>query len=396
MKYSISIIDSFGSQTFHEMFNSGLLAVCAHISDDIHYYAGKSAIHSIQNILYTDALQYVTFKYIPVLESWNKYLSPLKYAVSFLLNIVLLTIINKNNIIIFNYNNIFCTPFINTLNKILKKRLFIFCHGELELLSSKKLNTLGVFAKIIKQRLMKFILNKKTKISERLRFIVLGDHILENLHEILPENIRHKIYAMDHPYIFSDYKRTDSNHQTIHLGTIGGVVKGKDLADFISLVKNYSLKIKEDIVRFSVTGPISYNVEELKQADIDIPDNNFKNLSRENFNKRIAAIDYALFFYNTERYRFTASGAVFDAINFEKPIIAYKNNYFEYLFKKYGAFGILVDSLDEMSDVIENILSKKDQTRFSFNTIKQQLSVKMISCQLRMIFERLDFIGKFK
>jgi hypothetical protein len=92
-------------------------------------------------------------------------------------------------------------------------------------------------------------------------------------------------------------------------------------------------------------------------------------------------------------YKYLASGAVFDAINAEKPIIALRNDYFEYLFSKFGAFGYLADSIDDMADIIRGLLSGKKLETFAFGEIKERLSPPAISCQFRLVLKENEFLN---
>jgi hypothetical protein len=118
-----------------------------------------------------------------------------------------------------------------------------------------------------------------------------------------------------------------------------------------------------------------------------MPDNNLKELSRVDYDKRLEDIDYFLFFYDYRTYNYTASGAIFDVINFERPLIAMKNKYFESLFKKYGEFGILVSSINEMTDLIREIINKGVNHQYDFKKIKNRLSTDKIAKDLNLIIE---------
>ena len=72
-------------------------------------------------------------------------------------------------------------------------------------------------------------------------------------------------------------------------------------------------------------------------------------------NKLLVQIDYALFTYKLNSYKYTASGALIDAINFEKPIIALSNDYVKSYFDIYGNIGYLCNSYEELKNKIITI-----------------------------------------
>lgn len=98
------------------------------------------------------------------------------------------------------------------------------------------------------------------------------------------------------------------------------------------------------------------------------------------------------FFYNSDIYKFTASGPFIDVLIAGKPVLALKNNYFEYMFKKYGDFGVLLDSIDDMTILIRELIAGKKLPFFDFQDIQNQLKPEKIALQLKKVFEEADFI----
>jgi hypothetical protein len=326
----------------------------------------------------------VKFRNIPVLGEGCKYVVLFKYLLSMCINLFILLLLNKKSVIVFNYNNLFSLKIMNSLNNLLGKRIIIFCHGELELLSVYS-NKLGLQAKILKRLAINFFDNENIVVSEKLRFIVLGDCILENLKKRLGNNMSNKFFSIDLPYIFKENNNNELRNKTINFGTIGVVNKNKNMENIIDLTNIFSEDIDKGRILFSITGPILVNKRYIFNANIDVPDNNNKELKRDEYNKRLGDIDYFIFFYDHRSYNYTASGSVFDVINFEKPMIALKNKYFEYLFRKYGEFGVLVNSIDEMKDLIREIINNGFNLQYDFNTIKRKLSHDKIAKELNSI-----------
>jgi hypothetical protein len=87
-------------------------------------------------------------------------------------------------------------------------------------------------------------------------------------------------------------------------------------------------------------------------------------------------------------YKYLASGAVLDAINAEIPVIALKNDYFKYLFSRFGPFGYLVDSIDDIANVIREIIANnKAKELFNFKEIKEGLSPLAVSRQFSAVLK---------
>ncbi len=107
-------------------------------------------------------------------------------------------------------------------------------------------------------------------------------------------------------------------------------------------------------------------------------------MPRTDYENAISSLHYILFFYPNSMYRYIASGAFFDAISFEKPIIAIRNSFFEYYFNRYGEIGYLCDNLEEMSYYLSNINHERYKLQLqNIKQAKKDLSLENISKRLR-------------
>jgi hypothetical protein len=293
----------------------------------------------------------------------------------------------KSDILIYNNNNIFSSRMVNILNKYFKKKVLIFCHGEMEVLNQEL--CLGRLSEIIKKNVLKLFLDKRQKIAENLFFIVLGEHIQTNLRKIIPKHIFDHILSMEHPYIFSHKNGAKPRGKTISFGTVGTVIKNKNIEQFLILVNSFQNEVEKGDISFTIVGPVHYKKEEILSAKINILTES--GLSRERFNKELDKLDYVLYFYNSNMYRFTASGVIFDSINMEKPILALKTRYFEYLFSVYGSFGLLLDSTKDMIDSIYRLINGSLLNDIFFDDIKQKLSIENIAGQFKETLKKIEY-----
>jgi glycosyltransferase involved in cell wall biosynthesis len=393
---NICIIDSFSRKNFHEICNASMLVECLSIADKILYFLGLSAYKSLKSIVGDKDLSNVIFKIIPVVEKDSKIHKALRFFLSAIINCCLLLTSKKDAVILYNYNNIFSLPLVNFSNKILKRKIAIICHGEFEVFNQKKIQSHSVFWKLYNNTVKYFFKNKNVKIAEGIIFLVLGDNIKANIKIHIPNNIYEKIYSIDHSYMNKSFCTLNSmpkrnNESMIKIGMIGRIRKEKNIKDVILLARNLSPEISGGKVNFSIIGTAArLNTNELKSVGITIPEGN-KILSREEYDNKITELDYVLFFYTKDMYQFTASGPLMDALFLEKPIIALRNNYFEYMFNKYGNFGILLDSIDEMADLIKELSKGKKLPVFDFKSIKDKLQPEKIALQLKVAFEEAGF-----
>ena len=96
-----------------------------------------------------------------------------------------------------------------------------------------------------------------------------------------------------------------------------------------------------------------------------------KSIATEIRDEAIKNSDYALLTYKLDSYKLIANGAFMDAINYEKPVLAIRNNYIENYFNKYGNIGY-------MFETIEDLLKKINDIRNNFPIDEYNLQVQNI------------------
>jgi glycosyltransferase involved in cell wall biosynthesis len=188
--------------------------------------------------------------------------------------------------------------------------------------------------------------------------IVLGENIRDNLKSLIPSV---QFDWIDHPCEYFDNNDLSMVASTmpIKIGCIGFGTKNKGSHLIFELEEKLHAR--------------SYNIEMhyigRLNSNIIIPNNtNVKIYAREKavqiapkeYHCLVEGMTYCIFFYPSDSYRLYASGAIFDALAHSKPIIAFKNNYFEYVFKKMGNIGYLCNSIDDMNEIIICIINSND------------------------------------
>ena len=105
-----------------------------------------------------------------------------------------------------------------------------------------------------------------------------------------------------------------------------------------------------------IIGRILCDFKIFQEEGIGLPDDLGQSfLNRDEFNEKISSLDYVLYLYPVNTYKYTASGSLMDSINIERPIISFKNDYFKYIFDKFGQLGFLVNDTHEMILLIEEL-----------------------------------------
>lgn len=393
----VKCIDSISYKTVHLQFNASLLVMLSSIYEEVIYYVGESSMNEVDALLKKNdiSLSNVKRKRIFVYGGEGRMDLLLRYLISALLNIIILIKSQKDDVLIYNFNNLFSLRLINALNRLYKRKILICCHGELELITEQSKEG-GWLFKCLRFLAKDFYLKRK-HINGCVSFMVLGDVVLKNLRYYLNEIQLSHFFSIDHPYIFTKDSKcknaNDNRSMYISIGTVGLFNKAKGADTLLELIK----KVKNIRIKFSVTGRIFYDVDCLKKNGVDIVEGaDCKSIPQSEYMARILNLDYILFLYKRESYRITASGAVMDAINLQKPIIAIKNDYFSYLFEKYGSFGVLFKDVEDMSHYLSGntIDFLKDRSlSYDFLTIQESLSPQYQAVILKSKLKQFNLIN---
>lgn len=360
------MVDSTCFDNWHLHFNSQLIEILSNIASIVEY-RGVQNIGNHQNIRH---------KKLYVVKGTKKSVIIWRFFFTLLNDLWQLIVTPYDEIIVYSFDATVSVRLLNMFNKILRKRVIMFRHGSMEMLQTNPSGK-GFFYRFENNLTKQFFFNKNIKISESLYFFVLGDVILKNLSDLLPKDKIKHFYSIDHPYDFNRnvlIKEIEKKSK-LYIGTVGVFNEYKGGKSFLQLAKILNEKGLNN-VNLSVSGKIEFDVKILQSAGIDLPSNQGETmLSVEELKKRIDQLDFILYFYPSDTYRLTASGAIFDAINRKRPIIAMRNDYFEYIFNKFGPIGYLVDSVSEMADIIYRISTNTEKhVDYDFEQIQKLLS----------------------
>lgn len=351
----------------------------------------RSVLQAFENLISDPIPTNFAFRSLYVVKGRSRFSLMLRYLFSAFQNILFLLLSSKEAVLIYPFNNLFSLKAINFINKFLKRRILIFCHGEMEVLV-EDFGKNGILHRTLSRLCWNFFLNQNFKISEGIHFCVIGDVVKENLSKVLSSNVIERFICIDHPYIFdSKLNCKTSTDGTFHIGTVGTLSKIKGLDTFVSFVSKIDSSIK-DKIKISITGHVTCGISALKELDVDVSSQN-ESLTRRDFKERIDKLDLILFFYSGDSYKITASGAILDALFYEKPILALRNDYFEYIFRKIGDFGFLANSLEEMIDELSARIKDNENKRIDFKTLKNKLTPELISLQLLSELSRIGYLN---
>lgn len=369
----IKIVDYFSINTFHEVFNTSLILMCAKIFPEVKYLSGKTASRNNRKLsaLYAPNTANVTFKTKHVCEKDSKAGAFIRTIVGFFITIYEYIFSKPRQVIIYNYTNPLSMPVILLLNFVLRKKIIFTMHGELELQYQHiPLTRPAGWYKQCHTLSLKYLLRHNTA-----SVLVLGDSIKDNLIKLFPQ-ISQQIISINHPYFI------EKQEYTVHpisvplkIGTVGVMKKEKGSDYLIALSKRLEKEIKENKV-------ILYSIGRTEGVDITQQLNiqwigHKKGLSRDDFETHIKNLDFILYLYPTDSYKLTASGAIMDAIKLQKPIISLNNDYFNGLFKE-NPIGYTFDTLEDIVTCIHQLLLKENFTlnfQSGYNETVKKISI---------------------
>jgi len=151
--------------------------------------------------------------------------------------------------------------------------------------------------------------------------------------------------------------------ELIRFAALGVQCNEKNSYKIEEIAESNSDLIENSQLEISTIGRVEYkyNPESLvnhiglKYDDYLIPSAEFERLILEQH--------YLLFFIGKE-YDLKTSGVLFDAIKFQKPILAIRCNLVSFYFNKFGDIGHLYNDMNEMKEGVRNIRSSFNLERY--------------------------------
>ena len=381
----ITIIDTMRHSEEHAPFNAAFSTLLTRIYPDetINVYFQFNHIENVTKIFEKNNVPPNSFNFHKtyVFFHQNKSLKILLcYLISLILDLKLL-ISAKKGLIFFTSANPISLYFIKLVNLILKKKIYIVIHGELEYLD-KANDKIHRFPHSLMRKWYRMVFWKF--LNTNITYVVLGENILKNI-KILKQNYLalSKLITIDHPYFYPEYTETQSivmnKSQPICVGTIGHTAVAKNSHKIFELAELMAESIVDNKIKFKIIGNISKCMPPYINKYVEIQSKK-SFMPRAQYEEEIESLTYIVFFYSNSQYQFIASGVFFDAIAFEKPIVALRNSFFEYYFGKYNDIGYLCKDLYEMCDVLENFDSYKYQNQINnIRLLKEDLSLNKIA-----------------
>lgn len=353
--YKARIIDFYSIRSFHEMFNLSLMLMCSEIFTKVDIVLGKSSFFNLKclcNNLEIRLPENISISTKTICEketSWGAFVRTFMGGFQFFKEYIFL---GMDTCLISNYCNPFALPFILLLNRFLRKRVVITCHGDLELLEKcpKTIWKPSFLYGIIFKSSFKYLLSKSN-----VSILVLGTSIKNNIIAIYPI-VENNIIAINHPYIFSGTNELPQHSDTLIIGALGRLNKQKGLDSFLQIARHFNQQIQDGKLIVKSIGGKPYEINTKDWTNIKWGGECAMN--RDEFEKEVNTLDYILCLYPVDSYKFTASGIIMDALRFLKPIIGLRNNFLKTIPVHYK-IGYIGDTMDEVIGFIDKELDQK-------------------------------------
>jgi len=367
----------------HSSLNYSMIKVLALKYDDLTVFSSERHFKAIG--LDMDDPKAVIHNPISVIDgSWTSWFS--KVLRESLNSYAIFRAAKRQNVKLIYISSVF--PLSHPIFKVIKKffpniRVIVGLHGEMEFLKSTK---------SLKLRFLGWFLRRGFKFSDQtVQYLVFGAVIKENLSEYrLPS--QSSLLSIDHPYDYRTVVREPKKiSNNLRLGTIGIGSINKRTQNLFLLADYFKNEVLSKRLSFNLIGTMLPDLAKFVNTYVQTNGSN-KILSKEDFEKQIFALDYSLFFYDNEFYSLCASGAFFDAVKFEKPILALRNDYFAYYFNRLGNIGYLFDDLNAMKIKIAEIIKGDYSVEYqqqvnNLREAKRELSIERIADDF---FEQLN------
>lgn len=364
----------------HEQFNAAFLyGYClAYPSEKIIFFAEKEHITYVKNLLKSLGLilKQLDFKEISIPDK-KLIQNPKAIIFYFKLFKNILKFADTNNcqkisfLSIYTFN-LFPLKYLLVNKCRLNFILHIVMHGTLEFVKRKNYSFYSHTTNIIFNKIKKifgfkinyssnkienkFIYEKYFKLCinilplSNITYLLMRKDAEKSIRKYLPKN-NLNFLGIDLPYISKNISLTSSINSNLQItfATFGKGYHNEILSLVDLLVKNRSL---ENLFKLQIIGGNEdYNLNKYTQVNYPIKKQNF---TRTEIEVILSNVDYLLFFYESDSYELTTSGAFFDAIAYGKPIIFIKNICFDYYFDTFK-FGYRYDNTEALIDDMPNI-----------------------------------------
>ena len=269
----------------------------------------------------------------------------------------------------------FTAIFLRFFSKIFKQKIIVCQHGELGILTLHKNKfTTQIYRYVISS----FFRNRNLNIIP----IFFGESVKNKLFSLFPNFTKENIIVIDHPYeynIFYNHRTLKNPIVFLNIGT--GIITKKSHYIY-ELAKLCRENIEKDKIKFFQIGNISKEVLSYSNSLVKQLNKENSFMSTDVFENSLNNADYFIYFFtDNSLYDLCPSGTFFDAIKYQKPIVALHNPFFDYYFEKLGNIGYLCNNINEMAILLNNLSLNLNQHEYSLQLENLKKSSDLLSIE---------------
>ena len=332
---------------------------------EILYYGEEKHCKMIRNELESGEQLYISFNstILPSRKSvfYERFLTDLKNIYSILVDdsksVDLLVIASANSSVLISIKLVK-----SLFNKSIKCKIIL--HGGVRAIEGWR--SKNPFLRMIDFTNALSWLNSKT-----IEYFVLERSIYDNVIKILPK-IHPFLKYIDHPIQrnITDVSPLDiCGESVIRIGFLGVVNEAKGFDEFFWAAEKIAADLPE-VFKFYVIG---FSQEtNCRFSEIFEYGPKYEPVERSEYLRMANMMHYVCLPYKEGHYKYSASGALLDAISLKKPIIASDIEIFSTLFKKYGSIGYIFKE-GELYNTI--LILKRDHNNETYSEFVNRLSV---------------------
>ncbi len=298
-------------------------------------------------------ISWKTFQYSGEFEL-KKIAIPLKVVreVFLAFKIFILAHKKKSKLIFFFSSYPFTQFFLNIFSFIFNQKIILCQHGDLGVLSMRKPKILSkIFGYV-----QRFFFNFRSK---NVTVLFYGESVRRLFFSKFKNYDSRNVISIDHPYNFKSDLPMKIRSKPVIISGIGTGLINKNSQYIYKLAKLLEEEIKRGEIIFQHIGNISPEV--LSHSNGLVIEKGNKFMDYDIFRNELNESDFFIYFFEKDTlYDLCPSGTFFDAIKYQKPILAIDNSFFNHYFEKLGDLGFLAKDLNELKDYIAKGSMKND------------------------------------
>ena len=332
---NIVYINTSHTGNSHEIIDSALIGMLS-ARGSLKAYACEDRIPCLRQLM-DKKFKVNSVEWCPVSELKLRRLRALRIALK---EAYLMLKNNKNSIFLITYMNGYSSNLLNLISIVSRRKLILVAHNDVECVVSGNKITRGF------QRYLHNYFFRYAPLAKNLKIMVLGDNVIQNLSAYLSNKRLSHFFSIDHPYYSNSIKDDALLQEEIHVGLPGRIDK-RPSRGFENVCRFANMVLPDRSIKIHIISSIDEDLVDQLPPNVEVRKDCKKNLSRSEYEALIRQMDYILLPYHKDYYKFTVSGAIFEAITNLKPALVFSTNYFLYLKHKFGDYGFFVDQEDK-------------------------------------------------